>query len=191
LLQLESHASQVFADRFSHKTLLIPVGGSSLAYRWWMYPPLHTSHEPPPQQLEFEKQRHHSRTKLISAISSTKNETLGHAFRLEAVKYLEQQRHVQVDVYGWGRRPSRDIGDYNDDNGDNDGDYDVVPVNAHLGNIFFRHQHLHDHSFGFFFSGEAICSYMFTIVIENSFEPLYCTEKLINALLCGTVPIYR
>lgn len=32
---------------------------------------------------------------------------------------------------------------------------------------------------------------MFTIVIENSFEPLYCTEKLINALLCGTVPIYR
>jgi hypothetical protein len=149
------------------------------------------SHEPPPQQLEFEKQRHHSRTKLISAISSTKNETLGHAFRLEAVKYLEQQRHVQVDVYGWGRRPSRDIGDYNDDNGDYDGDYDVVPVNAHLGNIFFRHQHLHDHSFGFFFSGEAICSYMFTIVIENIFEPLYCTEKLINALLCGTVPIYR
>ena len=43
----------------------------------------------------------------------------------------------------------------------------------------------------FFFPGEAICSYMFTIVIENSFEPLYCTEKLINALLCGTVPIYR
>ena len=42
-----------------------------------------------------------------------------------------------------------------------------------------------------FFPGEAICSYMFTIVIENSFEPLYCTEKLINALLCGTVPIYR
>jgi len=35
--------------------------------------------------------------------------------------------------------------------------------------------------FGFFFSGEAICSYMFTIVIENIFEPLYCTEKLINA----------
>jgi hypothetical protein len=32
---------------------------------------------------------------------------------------------------------------------------------------------------------------MFTIVVENSFEPLYCTEKLINALLCGTVAIYR
>jgi hypothetical protein len=122
----------VFADRFSHKTLLIPVGGSSLAYRWWMYPPLHTNHEPPPQQLEFEKQRHHSRTKLISAISSTKNETLGHAFRLEAVKYLEQQRHVQVDVYGWGRRPSRDIGDYNND----DCDDDVLPVNSHFGQHF-------------------------------------------------------
>jgi hypothetical protein len=43
----------------------------------------------------------------------------------------------------------------------------------------------------FFFPGEAICSYMFTIVIENSLEPLYCTEKLNNSLLCGTVPIYR
>ena len=41
------------------------------------------------------------------------------------------------------------------------------------------------------FSGEEVCHYMFTIVIENSFEPLYCTEKLINALSCGTVPIYR
>ena len=46
-------------------------------------------------------------------------------------------------------------------------------------------------SHSFCFAGEAICHYMFTIVIENSFEPLYCTEKLINALLCGTVPSYR
>jgi hypothetical protein len=116
-----------------------------------MYPPLHTSHRLPPQQSEFEEQRHHSRT--ISAISSTKNETLGHAFRLEAVKYLEQQRHVQVDVYGWGRRPSRDIGDYDDDahnEYDEDDDGNSVHVDALLDSNFFCHQYLHDFSFRLF-----------------------------------------
>jgi hypothetical protein len=87
-----------------------------------MYQPLHQQ-----QQQQQQQHREHNKSKLISVVSSTKNETPGHAFRLKAVEYttpppalcfcnnlsmyLEQQHHVAVDVYGWGRRPSRDIGD--------------------------------------------------------------------------------
>jgi hypothetical protein len=78
----------------------------------------HHHHEQQQQQQQQKQQqqdhREHDKSKLISVISSTKNETPGHAFRLQAVEFLEQQHHVAVDVYGWGRRPSRDIGDGGD-----------------------------------------------------------------------------
>lgn len=32
--------------------------------------------------------------------------------------------------------------------------------------------------------------YKFSIVIENSIEPEYFTEKIMNALLCGCIPVY-
>ncbi len=98
---------QVFADRYPEKSLLIPVGGSSLAYRWWLYKPLQQQQK---EENQKQEQLKISKLNLISAISSTKNETQGHVFRLETVKYLEQQQHVHVDVFGWGRRPARDIG---------------------------------------------------------------------------------
>jgi hypothetical protein len=94
------------------------VGGSSLSYRWWMYQPLHQQQQQQRQQQQQQQQqqdyREHDKSKLISVISSTKNETPGHAFRIQAVEFLEQQNHIAVDVYGWGRRPSRDIGDGGD-----------------------------------------------------------------------------
>jgi hypothetical protein len=37
---------------------------------------------------------------------------------------------------------------------------------------------------------EGLAPYRFSVVIENSNEPNYFTEKLIDAILCGTVPIY-
>lgn len=37
---------------------------------------------------------------------------------------------------------------------------------------------------------EGLAPYRFTVVIENSREPSYITEKLIDALRCRTVPIY-
>lgn len=37
---------------------------------------------------------------------------------------------------------------------------------------------------------EGLAAYRYSIVIENSREPGYFTEKLIDALLCDTVPIY-
>lgn len=37
---------------------------------------------------------------------------------------------------------------------------------------------------------EGLAPYRFSLVIENSREPGYFTEKLIDALLCRTVPIY-
>jgi hypothetical protein len=100
---------QVFADRFPRQTLLIPVGGSSLAYRWWMYPPLHQQQQQQQQQIIREDLATQHR-KLLSAVSSTKNETDGHKFRLEVVEFIERQTLITADVFGWGRRPARDIG---------------------------------------------------------------------------------
>lgn len=37
---------------------------------------------------------------------------------------------------------------------------------------------------------EGLAPYMFSVVIENSRHAGYFTEKLIDALVCGTVPIY-
>ena len=37
---------------------------------------------------------------------------------------------------------------------------------------------------------EGLAPYRFSVVIENSNEPNYFTEKLIDAVLCGCVPIY-
>ncbi len=37
---------------------------------------------------------------------------------------------------------------------------------------------------------EGLAPYRFSIVIENSIEPNYFTEKLIDSILCETVPIY-
>jgi hypothetical protein len=37
---------------------------------------------------------------------------------------------------------------------------------------------------------EGLLPYRFSVVIENSRESGYFTEKLVDALLCGTVPIY-
>ncbi len=37
---------------------------------------------------------------------------------------------------------------------------------------------------------EGLAPYMFSVVIENSIEPGYFTEKLIDAFMCETVPIY-
>ncbi len=77
---------------------------------------------------------------------------------------------MEVDIYGWGRKPAKDIGDHH------------TIMTFKTMRMTFTHM---------VFTGDAICDYMLTIVIENNFEPLYCTEKLINALLCGTVPVYR
>lgn len=37
----------------------------------------------------------------------------------------------------------------------------------------------------------AFAPYRFTVVIENSIQAGYFSEKLIDALLCGTIPLYR
>jgi hypothetical protein len=37
---------------------------------------------------------------------------------------------------------------------------------------------------------EALVDYMFSIVIENSITGIYMTEKIFDAIACGTVPIY-
>ena len=37
---------------------------------------------------------------------------------------------------------------------------------------------------------DGLASYRFSIVIENSIEPNYFTEKLIDAILCESIPIY-
>jgi hypothetical protein len=37
---------------------------------------------------------------------------------------------------------------------------------------------------------EGLASYRYSVVIENAREKNYFTEKLIDALLCDTVPIY-
>ena len=37
---------------------------------------------------------------------------------------------------------------------------------------------------------DGLAPYRFSIIIENSIEPNYFTEKLIDAILCETIPIY-
>jgi hypothetical protein len=40
------------------------------------------------------------------------------------------------------------------------------------------------------FKEEALCDYMFTIVIENISDDNYFTEKIVDPMLVGTVPVY-
>ncbi len=37
---------------------------------------------------------------------------------------------------------------------------------------------------------DGLAPYRFSVIIENSFEPNHFTEKLIDAILCDTIPIY-
>ena len=88
-------------------------------------------------------QRIHEKTKLISTISSTKNWTVGHRMRCDAV---DRVGHL-MDVYGRGRR---EVG----------------------------------------YKLDGLRDYMFHLVVENGRMDHFFSEKLIDCLVTGTVPVY-
>jgi len=84
----------------------------------------------------------HSKTKLISIISSNKKQTYGQQLRHKIIN-----THNNIDVYGNG---------YN-------------PIDNKI---------------------SGLKDYMFSVVIENHREDYFFTEKLIDCLVTGTIPIY-
>lgn len=82
------------------------------------------------------------KTKLVSIISSDKNQTVGHRLRHRIIG-----KYPQIDVYGRGYNPIKD-------------------------------------------KLEGLKDYMFSVVVENSQQDDYFTEKLIDVIATGTVPIY-
>ena len=96
--------------------------------------------------IQPELQSVYPKTKLLSIVSSNKQQTIGHRLRHAVINEIKQTNTV-IDVYGNG---------YN-------------PVQHKI---------------------EAMKDYGFTIVIENSKTDYYFTEKLIDAFMTGTIPIY-
>lgn len=93
-----------------------------------------------------EEQKIYKKSKMLSIIASSKNQTLGHKLRHQAISILKAN-NIGIATYGSG----------------------YSPVNYKL---------------------EALKAYAFSLVIENSKEDFYFTEKLMDAFVTGTVPIY-
>lgn len=104
------------------------------------------------------------KNKLCSLITSPKVITTGHRLRHEVINSILQNKK-QVDLYGGQYTPLKF-------SNTNAFDSNHTPRHVSNGKIY------------------GLKDYMFSIVIENTKQDYYFTEKLIDALLTGTVPIY-
>jgi hypothetical protein len=104
------------------------------------------------------------KSKLCSMVTSHKNQTYGHTLRHIITNYISTH-NKNIDIYG--------------------GNYINLPY-------FTSIPFTPEHSGRNITNGKinALKEYMFSIVIENNKEDYYFTEKLIDCLLTGTIPIY-
>lgn len=99
-----------------------------------------------PEILDTNKFKIYDKNKLVSFISSDKNISTHHQFRLDCLKEAKN-KFPYIDVFGRG----------------------INPINSKL---------------------DGLKDYHFSVVIENGYFDHYFTEKIIDAFLSGTIPLY-
>jgi hypothetical protein len=99
--------------------------------------------------------------RLVSILASGKNSTEGHAVRHDV-------------VYTWGGGPEA----YDNSDADANADRRVLDVYG------FKYKYVPT-------TFEAIAPYFFHVVVENSMHDDYFTEKIVDCLSSGAIPIYR
>lgn len=109
-------------------------------------------------------QKIYNKSKLCSIIASNKIVTSGHKLRHSIIEYLIKE-NINVDKYG--------------------GNF-IKLSNSKTKPYTIEHTAKHE-------TNEKILGlkdYMFSIIIENCKEDYYFTEKIVDCLLSGTIPIY-
>uniref|UniRef100_A0A6C0CYV5 Uncharacterized protein n=1 Tax=viral metagenome TaxID=1070528 RepID=A0A6C0CYV5_9ZZZZ len=109
-------------------------------------------------------QKLYDKSKLCSIISSNKTITSGHKLRHVILEYLVKE-NIDVDKFG---------GNFKKLSGTKSKIYTIEHSWKHITNEKIL----------------GLKDYMFSITIENCKEDYYFSEKLIDCLLSGTVPIY-
>jgi hypothetical protein len=106
-----------------------------------------------------------AKTKLLSAVASSKTTIAGHRQRVELLRYLGQ--HLEFDIYGRGWREGI----------------------ARIPNAKCRY--VADKTIETTLDKTtALAPYRYSIAIENADTPHYWTEKISDCILCGTLPFY-
>lgn len=162
--------------------------------RWYPFSRVFTWHDGLADADRFVKLDHHvpydrtaralqDRTGHIAVVSG--NKTVRHPLelystRLEAVRWADRHRPGSLDLYGtgWERRvlPGRVGG--------------VLSARTPLGRLLARppaaYRGLADRK------GDVLSRYRFSLCLENARDiPGYITEKMIDVMLAGAVPVYR
>ncbi len=96
-----------------------------------------------PNELPEDAFQIYDKSKLVSAISSTKSMVPGHTTRLQFIDSIKEK----VDLFGRGIRE--------------------IPSKL-----------------------DGLKDYMFSVAIENAVDTNYFTEKLVDCLITGTIPVY-
>ena len=109
-------------------------------------------------------QKIYKKSKICSIIASNKTITSGHKLRHSILEYLVKE-NINVDKYG---------GNFIKLSNSTTKPYTKYHTAKHISNEKIL----------------GLKDYMFSIVIENSKEDYYFTEKLTDCLLSGTIPIY-
>ena len=103
------------------------------------------------------------KTKLISIVSSAKQSLPGHKKRYNFVKNIKNK---EIDIYGYGWNKEKLV------------NYKGSLSGYHSGNNKKKTKY------------DALIDYKYTIVIENNNLDNYFTEKITDAMLCWSIPIY-
>jgi hypothetical protein len=106
------------------------------------------------------------KNKLISIMVSNKKNAPGHIYRHTLVKHILNSSYP-IDIYGNG-----------------------CSTTTTVGHIFNINKKIDSRIKGVFKELEPYENYRFHICIENYQTNAYFSEKISNALLCGTTPIY-
>ena len=99
-----------------------------------------------PELLDTNQFQIYNKNKLVSFISSDKNISPYHQFRLNCLNEV-RSKLSHVDVFG----------------------RNINPINSKL---------------------DGLKDYHFSVVMENGYFDHYFTEKILDAFLCGTIPLY-
>jgi hypothetical protein len=116
---------------------------------------------------------------IISIMVSEKNEAPGHKYRHMLVQRILSM-NLPIDIYGRGCDLYNSYKNTNDSSNQSNSIFPFLP----------KKQNKDPRIKGSFNELEPYESYQFHICIENYKTSHYLSEKIINPLLCGTVPIY-
>jgi hypothetical protein len=107
------------------------------------------------------------KTKALSCVVSNKSFLPGHRRRLQFVERLCRELPAEIDLYGRGLDAERFAGSYRG------------PLESRRPSPIGRECKL-----------DGLLDYRYSLCLENACEENYYTEKIVDAWLCWSVPIY-